>query len=147
MGLNLHRVTRAAIQRVNRDVAGGIYVSTGATTNRGIRTPTFAQLRTERIQVQAMAHYELYHLNGLNAAGGMFKVYAYGALAGVSRPDGRGGDMVKLNGEWWAVQHVLEWWEGWCAVTITRQVNADTLAALLAALANGAVPIAGGPTP
>jgi len=147
MGLNLHRVTRSAIQRINPDVPGGVYVSTGATTNRGIRTPTFAQLRTDRLQVQATPHEVLHHLNALAQAGSMCTVYAYGALAAVSRPAGRGGDLVQLGGEWWAVQHVLEWWEGWCAVTITRQVNAETLAALLAALANGAVPIAGGPTP
>lgn len=146
-GLNLHRIVRGPIQRVNPDVPGAVYISTGATTMRGIKTPTFALLPTERLQVQAMAHDELYHLNGLNYAGGMAKLYAYGQFTGISRPDGQGGDLVLVNGEWWAVQHVLEWWGDWCAVSIVRQVNAPSLDALLAALANGQVPTAGPPAP
>jgi hypothetical protein len=144
-GLNLHHIVRGAIQAVNPDVPGAVYVSTGAATVRGIRTPTFALLPAERLQVQAMSHEDLYHLNGLAYAGGMSKLYAYGNFASILRPDGKGGDLVNLDGQWWAVQQVLEWWPGWCSVAITRQVNADSLAALLDALANGAVPTAGTP--
>lgn len=139
-GLNLHAIVRGAIQVVNPDTPGDVYVSTGATTLRGIRTPTFALLPAERLQVQAMGHEDLYHLNGLEYAGGMYKLYAYGNFAGIVRPDGKGGDLVRLGTEWWAIQHVLEWWPGWCSFAITRQYNAASLEALLAALANGAVP-------
>lgn len=141
--MNLHRIVRGPIQQVNPDVDGDVYLSTGFTINRGIKTPTFALLPTDRIQVQAMTHDDLYHLNGLNYAGGMSKLYAYGQFSAVVRPDGLGGDLVRLGTEWWAVQHVLEWWGDWCAVSITRQVNADSLAALLKALENGQVPTAG----
>lgn len=139
-GLNLHALVRGAIQQVNPDTPGDVYVSTGATVVRGIRTPTFALLPATRLQVQAMAHEDLYYLNGLNYAGGMSKLYAFGNFNGVTRPEGKGGDLVNLDGQWWAIQQVLEWWPGWCSVAITRQLNAETLAALLAALANGAVP-------
>lgn len=147
LGINMHDLVRDAIQTVNPDVDGAVYVSTGATTWRGVRTPTFAQLPTQRLQVQAMSHTELYHLNGLNYAGGMSKLYAYGNLSGVLRPTGNGGDLVRLGDEWWAIQHVLEWWPGWCCVAITRQVDAATLDALLAALATGAVPPGSLPPP
>jgi len=143
MALNMHALVRSAIQRVNPDTSGTVYVSTGAQTVRGIKTPTFAVLPAERLQVQAFTHDSLYHLNGLNYAGGMFNLYAYGNFSGVSRPDGKGGDLVNLNGEWWAVQHVLEWWPGWCSFSITRQLDAPTLDALLKLLAAGTVPIAG----
>lgn len=144
-GLNLHHLVRGAIQTINPDRPGDVYVSTGATTLRGIRTPTFALFPAERLQVQAMAHEELYHLNGLNYAGGLSKLYAYGQFSSVVRPDGKGGDLVRLADgagafQWWAIQQVLEWWPGWCSFAITRQVNADTLAALLDALKNGSVP-------
>lgn len=144
-GLNLHAIVRGAIQVVNPDTPGDVYVSTGAATLRGIRTPTFALLPAERLQVQAMGHEDLYHLNGLGYAGGMYKLYAYGNFSGIVRPDGKGGDLVHLgaplpSGEWWAIQHVLEWWPGWCSFSITRQYNAETLDALLAQLANGTVP-------
>lgn len=143
-GLNLHHLVRGPIQVVNPDVPGDVYLSTGFTINRGIKTPTFSLLPADRLQVQAMSTDDLYHLNGLNYAGGMSKLYAYGKFSTVSRPDGLGGDLVRLGTEWWAVQHVLEWWGDWCAVSITRQVNAATLDALLQALANGQVPTAGG---
>lgn len=144
MALNMHHLVRGAIQRVNPDSPGDVYVSTGAQTVRGIRTPTFALLPTERLQVQALSHEDLYHLNGLNYAGGLYKLYAYGQFSGVVRPDGKGGDLVRLGAgagaQWWAIQHVLEWWSGWCSFSINRQVNADTLAQLLDALKNGRVP-------
>lgn len=139
-GLNLHAIVRNAIQVVNPDTPGDVYVSTGAQNVLGILTPTFALFPAERLQVQAMSHEELYHLNGLAFAGGMSKLYAYGNFSSIVRPDGKGGDLVRLNGEWWAIQHVLEWWPGWCCVSITRQVNAATLQALLTALANGQIP-------
>ncbi|WHB31201.1 head protein [Xanthomonas phage NEB7] len=144
-GLNLHAIVRGAIQTVNPDVPGDVYISTGATTAGGIRTPTFGMLPAQRLQVQAMSHEDLYHLGGLAFAGNMQKLYAYGQFAGIVRPDGKGGDLVRLGTEWWVVQHVLEWWPGWCSVSITRQVNAATLDALTKALANGAVPTLGAP--
>lgn len=139
-GLNLHAIVRGAITAVNPDVPGEVYLSTGATTLYGIRTPTFALLPANRLQVQALSHEDLYHLNGLEYAGNMSKLYAYGNFAGIIRPEGKGGDLVRLGTEWWAIQHVLEWWPGWCSVSITRQVNAANLEALLAQLANGTVP-------
>lgn len=144
-GLNLHRIVRGAITRVNPDIEGEIYISTGAATVRGVRTPTFAQLQVGRVQLQEMNYKELAHLNALNVAGGMSKLYAYGQLSAVSRPSGQGGDLVRVRGEWWAVQHVLEWWGDWCCVSITRQLDAPTLDALVKALEMGQVPVAGAP--
>lgn len=141
----MHALVRGPIQTVNPDVDGAVYISTGAQTVRGIRTPTFALMPTERLQLQATPHETLHYLNGLQYTGGLSILYAYGTLSAITRPRGQGGDLARINGEWWAVQHVLEWWTDWCSVSVTRQLDAATLDALLAQLAMGAVPVAGAP--
>lgn len=142
-GLNLHALVRGAIQVVNPDVPGDVYLSTGSGWLDGIPTPTFALLPADRLQLQAMDHGEQFHVNAITGTRIDAKLYAYGQFSSVVRPEGKGGDLVRLGNEWWAVQHVMEWWPGWCCVAISRQINADTLAALLKALENGAVPTAG----
>lgn len=137
-GLNLHALVRGAIEVVNPDDDAVLYVSTGATWLDGISTPGFAAANV-RAQVQATPHESLHYLNGLQYTGGLSIVYAYGDLSAIDRPNGQGGDLLNFRGEWWAVQHVLEWWGDWCSVSVTKQLNAGSLDALLAALANGAV--------
>ncbi|AVO24226.1 hypothetical protein [Xanthomonas phage pXoo2107] len=138
-GLNLHRIVRGPIQVVNPDVPGDVYISTGHTTLRGIVTPTFQRLPAQRLQVQAVTTNDLYQLNGLGYAKDTQKLYAYGTLSGIVRPEGKGGDLVNLANTWWAIQGVIEWWPQWCSVAITRQVDAATLDALLTQLRNGNV--------
>lgn len=143
--MNLHGIVRGAIQRVNPDVDGTVYVSTGRATLRGIVTPTFAAVPA-RVQLQAASHSSLYYLNGLAYAGGMSVLYAYGNFSAINRPTGQGGDLVDIAGTWWAIQHVLEWWPDWCSVAITQQlVPGEPLQALLKLLQNGQVPTVGGP--
>lgn len=144
LGLNMHHIVRGAIQKVNSDVDGTLYISTGRTTNRGIVTPSFVAVPA-RLQVQATPHESLYHLNGLSYTGGLSILYAYGDLSAINRPTGGGGDLVDVRGKWWAIQHVLEWWPGWCSVSITQQlVPGQPLQDLLKLLQNGQVPTVGG---
>lgn len=149
MVMNLHRVVRGPIQQVNRDTPGTIYVSTGHTTLRGIVTPTFAAIDA-RLQIQSASHESLHYLNGLQSSKAISIVYAYGNFETINRPAGTGGDLVNVQGKWWAIQNVLEGWDDvsnpeWCSFSITQQLNAASLAALLEQLKNGDVVPAGGP--
>lgn len=144
MSLNMHRIVRGPIQRVNRDQPGTIYVSTGSVRAGGISTPTFAPVNAQ-LQVQSASHESLYYLNGLQGSKAISIVYAYGNFSTVNRPSGKGGDLVVVGGRWWAIQNVLEGWDDlgnpeWCSFSITQQLNATDLDALLAQIRNGNVP-------
>jgi hypothetical protein len=137
--LNMHDIVRGAITSVNDDVPAMWYSSTGYTNNQGILTPTFTTLAIT-VQVQAKDHSGRVHDRALNYSTDFTTVYAYGNLADMSRPDGQGGDILNIGGEWWYISRVNEWWPTWCSVEVSRQVNATTLAQLQALIANGTVP-------
>lgn len=139
LGMNLHHIVRGAIQTVNPDTPGAVYVSTGHSTYMGITRPQFAAVPA-RLQVQAASHESLHHLDGLQSAKAISIIYAYGNFNTVNRPSGSGGDLVRVGDDWWAIQNVLEWWPGWCSFSVTQQLNEATLEALLDAIANGRVP-------
>lgn len=136
---NMHAVVRGAIEAVNEDTPGTVYVSTGRTASRGILTPTFAPV-TARLQVQAKQHTPLAHERGALYNNTLFSVWAYGNFNDLDRPDGSGGDVVNFGGKWWYITQVIEWWPQWCQFEITKQLDAASIAALLAQLANGANP-------
>lgn len=147
MTINMHHMVRGAIRRINPDVPGTIYVSTGHTMEYGISTPSFVAVPAQ-LQMQALTHESLYYLNGLQESKALSVVYAYGSFTNVNRPSGSGGDLVNINGQWWAIHKLLEGWDNvfspeWCSFTVTEQLNAATLDALLAQLKNGNVPTVG----
>jgi len=139
VNFNFHDVVRGAIETINDDTDGTVYVSTGRTATRGILTPTFAPV-TARLQVQAQAHDPLRHDRSLEYTGNYFTIYAYGNFSDLERPDGTGGDVCNLNGKWYYIDQVLEWWPQWCCFEVVRQLNAADIATLLAQLKNGANP-------
>ena len=138
MTLNMHAITRGAIQSVNTDIPGTIYVSTGYTNVRGILTPTFAAANAD-LQVQADTHDKLWHERSLAYTVGHTIIYAYGNLSDLNRPEGKGGDIIYVNGNWQAITQVQEWWPDWCCVSVSQQLDAATLDALLALIKNGDV--------
>lgn len=144
MGLNLHGIVRRAIQVVNPDTNVTIYISTGSTFVDGIATQGFVAVPA-RVQVQALSHESLHHLNGLQSAKAISNVYAFGNFSTVNRPSGSGGDLLQIDGEWWAIQNVLEWWPGWCSFSVTQQLNAETVEELMRQIANGDVPSVSAP--
>lgn len=146
MGLNMHKVVRGAIQVVNNDIDGTVYVSTGYANTRGILTPTFAAV-TARLQVQADTHDKLWHERSLAYTTGHTVVYAYGNFSDLNRPTGKGGDIMFYKGMWQAITQVQEWWPDWCCVSVSQQLDAATLDALLALIKNGSVPPPAGLTP
>lgn len=137
--LDMHGIVRGAITSVNDDVPATWYSSTGYTNAQGILTPTYATTGITA-QVQAKDHSGLIHDRALNYATDITTVYAFGNLSDLERPSGKGNDILNFNNQWWAITRVNEWWPTWCSVEVTRQVDAASLAQLLALIANGSVP-------
>lgn len=140
---NFHDVVRGAIETVNDDDDGTVYVSTGRNNVRGILTPTFTPV-TARLQVQAKQHSPIQHERGLEYSNAFLTIYAYGNFTDIQRPNTKGGDVVNIasgsRAGWFYISQVLEWWPQWCAFEVTTQLNAADIASLLAQIANGANP-------
>ena len=71
----------------------------------------------------ALSGDDLKQLDGMNIQGVLKAIYLRGALAGVVRPDGTGGDLVLRNNgaETWLVVKVLENWPNWTKAAIVKQ--------------------------
>lgn len=124
--MNLHGIVRGAINAVNPDVTGVWLRSSGSTTAAdGTRTPTYDTFSDVKMQVQAATGDDLQHINNLNQQGVYRKVYLFGDVQGVVRPDAKGGDLLQFDSHDWLVVHVLETWKpdatGWCCVLAAMQ--------------------------
>ena len=143
MGMNLHDFVRGAIEAVNDDVDGVVYVNTGKTNVRGILTPTFAPV-TARLQMQAQEHDPIQHERSLNYSNAYLTVYAYGNFSDIERRAGEGGDVVNVpsgpRAGWYYVTQVFEWWPDWCAFEVTEQLNAATIQQYIDQIRNGTNP-------
>ncbi len=141
MSLNLHDSVRGAIQGVNEDQAGTVYVSTGSAPVRGIPQPSFNAVAAQ-LQLQALAHSRLLSLRGALYAESRETVYAYGNFSDLDRPDQIGSGVIQVasTGQFYMIVQVVEWWPGWCHLEVTRQLNAANVQALIAQIQNGANP-------
>lgn len=143
MSLNLHALTRGAIQQVNEDVDGTVYVSTGHTNTRGILTPTYAAVAA-RLQVQAQKHTDITHERALQYNNGLLTMYAYGNFSDIERRSQQGGDLINIPSGprvgWYLITMVLEWWVGWACFEVTQQLDYATIQDYIAKTANGAPP-------
>ena len=144
MSWDMHAAVRGAITELNDDIAGAVYVSTGNTNVRGILTPTFTPV-SAMLQVQAQKHDPMRHERSLEYTNSYLTIYAYGNFSDIERPDGKGGDVCNFTrppggASWYYINNVLEWWPDWCCFEVVRQLDAASIAALIASLANGANP-------
>ena len=145
MTFNMHGTVRGAIQTVNEDISGTVYISTGNTNVRGILTPTFTAVPAY-LQVQAQKHNPIRHEVNLQWSNSFLTIYAFGNFSDIERPTDDGGDVVTFtrnsdtSPSWYYISQVLEWWTDWCCFEVTRQLNAANIAQLLAQIQNGANP-------
>jgi hypothetical protein len=143
MSLNLHAICRGAIEVVNTDVDGTVYVSTGKTNVRGILTPTYAPV-TARLQVQAQKHTPITHERDLQTSNAFLTIYAYGNFSDIERRTQQGGDLVHVpsgpRAGWYLSTQTLEWWDDFCAFEVTVQLNAATIQAYIDQTRNGSNP-------
>ena len=122
--MDLRSIANAGIQSVNADEIVSVLRSNGYTMGAGARqVPSYAAPAVGPAQVQALDGDELKQIENLNVQGSIRGIYLRGVLAGVLRPDGTGGDVVKRNNdtETWLVVKVLETWPTWTKAVIVLQ--------------------------
>jgi hypothetical protein len=63
-------------------------------------------------------------MDSLNLQGDFQAIYINGHVAGLVRPNNKGGDLITLqDGRNYLVTTVLEDWPDWCKVAVTQQNN------------------------
>lgn len=120
--MNLRALANAATRTINPNTDVTAKISSGYTIDPATRKqiPAYTTA-TGQANIQALDGDALKQLDGLNVQGTIRAAYLYGALAGVIRPDGKGGDLMEFNGQSWLVVKVLETWPDWCKVAIVYQ--------------------------
>lgn len=123
--MNLRAIANAATQTINPNTSVTVKISNGYTKAQsgGRQIPQYIT-ETGQANIQALDGKDLKQLDGLNIQGTIRAAYLYGNLAGVVRPDSKGGDLVEFSGQSWLVVKVLETWPDWCKVAIVYQGDA-----------------------
>jgi len=120
--MDLRGLANSVASSVNPNVSVSVQRSTGYTVDAAFRqVPAYAAAVVGPAQVQALDGNDLKQLDGLNIQGTMRAIYLRGALAGVIRPEGTGGDLVTIAGDVWLVVKVLESWPSWTKAAIVLQ--------------------------
>lgn len=119
----LRGIANNVARTINPNVLGDVYASTGYTQDPLTlkQLPSYAAPVTGPIQVQALDSEDLKQLDGLNIQGKIKAAYLYGVLAGVIRPESKGGDKILFGSDTWLVVKVIEGWSDWTKVAIVRQ--------------------------
>ena len=120
--MNLHGIVSGIISTVNPMITATLEQSTGYTTSDdGTQVPSYAAPVRASVQVQALSSDELRLVEGLNQQGNKQAVYLNGNWQGLVRPDRRGGDLLKINGDTYLVLTVLENWPDWTKLAVVLQ--------------------------
>lgn len=124
--MDLRGLANGVSSTVNPNQTVRVSRSTGYTIGTGRKqVPSYAAPVEGPGQVQALDGKDLQQLDGLNIQGTIRAIYLRGALAGVIRPDGTGGDLVETaDGRTWLVVKVLESWPTWTKAAIVLQGGA-----------------------
>lgn len=124
--MDLRGLANGVSSTINPNQTVRVSRSTGYTIGAGRKqVPSYAAPVEGPGQVQALDGKDLQQLDGLNIQGTIRAIYLRGALAGVIRPDGTGGDLVETaDGQTWLVVKVLESWPTWTKAAIVLQGGA-----------------------
>lgn len=120
--MNLRAIANAHTQKVNPNINVTVRQSTGYTIDPATRkqVPSYTDA-TGQGNLQALDGMDIKQMDGLNIQGTLRSLYLYGNVAGVIRPDQKGGDVILIDGKQWLVVKVLETWPDWCKVCINYQ--------------------------
>lgn len=125
--MNLHGIVAPYIGAVNPLIPVVLQISTGhgAINPDGTETPQYSAPIPVTGQVQPISTPDLQQLDGVNLGGVRWKIYLYGAVNGIVRPERKGGDLITIStgphrGKWLVVQ-VLEQWPDWVCAAIVQQ--------------------------
>lgn len=120
--MDLRGLANGVTTTVNPNQTVTVLRSTGYTIGAGRKqVPSYATPVTGPGQIQALDSVDIKQLDGLNIQGTVRAIYLRGALAGVVRPEGTGGDLVQIDGQNWLVVKVLESWPTWTKAAIALQ--------------------------
>jgi hypothetical protein len=129
--MDLRGIANQASNTVNPNIIVILQTSNGFTIGSGNRQqPQYNSPLSGPAQIQALDNSDLKQLEGLNISGSIRALYVKGNLAGVIRPDSKGGDLVTINPQpgvpllvigQWLTTKVLESWPDWTKVVICKQ--------------------------
>lgn len=130
--MDLRGLANAASDTVNPNIIVGVVTSTGYTQDPETlkQVPAYATTVTGPAQLQALDGSDLKQIDGLNLSGVLRAIYLRGLLAGVIRPDSKGGDLITIAAQpnvpapfvgSWLVVKVLETWNNWTKAVINFQ--------------------------
>ena len=122
--INVRSLVNPATNNINQNADVVILRSLGFEIGAGRQqVPKYDYPLAGKAQVQALDHADLEKMQGLNLQGIYRSLYLTGALHGVIRKEGEGGDLVKYNGQTWLVSKILETWPTWTKAAICLQVD------------------------
>jgi len=119
--MNLHGIATRATATVNKPVEVTIRRSAGYVIGPGRKqVPAYDEPVVGTAKIQALDGKDLKQLDGLNIEGTLRAIYLQGNLAGVIRPESKGGDLIYIGTQEWLVVKVLETWPTWtkCAIAL-----------------------------
>jgi hypothetical protein len=120
--MDLRGIANAGSSTVNPNTTVTVFRSNGYSLGAGARqVPSYDAPVTGYAQIQALDASDIKQLDGLNIQGTIRALYLRGSLAGVIRPDGKGGDIIHIADKEWLVVRVLESWSDWTKVAIVLQ--------------------------
>lgn len=122
--MDLRGIANSVSSVVNPNTKVTLRPSTGFRMGPGAKQiPTYGTSVTGPAQIQALDYSDLKQIDGLNIQGEIRAIYLRGALAGVIRPDQKGGDLICFGFpiQTWLVVKVLESWPSWTKACIVRQ--------------------------
>lgn len=120
--MNLFGIASGVIGSVNPSVPVTLQASTGYTSAAdGSRVPTYDAPVQAMAQVQALSQADLRQMDALNVQGVMRSVYLPGDWSGIVRPEGKGGDILTMNGQTWLIVAVPEQFPDWTRAIICLQ--------------------------
>jgi hypothetical protein len=133
-GLNLHGLSRGAINAVNPDISGWWFQSKGSVPNAdGRQVPAYLPAIAARMQVQPPSARDLQFINFLQLQGVIRTVFMFANPNGIVRVNQLGGDLLafpQYHGQpldTWKVRQPDEGWDvgqrGWTKLFAVLQTD------------------------
>lgn len=122
--MNLHRIAKSAVSRINPFIPAIVRVSDGFTIGAGRKqAPKYLPDQTISIQLQPLSPGDLRHVDGMNLQGLLKSIHVDGNYYGVNREKAIGGDLIIIGAETWLVIEPMELWPDWCRLLVQLQVT------------------------
>lgn len=129
--MDLRTIANQVSNTVNPNIVVSVQTSNGFTIGAaGRQSPQYNSPIVGPAQIQALDNVDLKKIEGMNLSGSIRALYMRGNLAGVIRPDSKGGDLVTIAPApgvpalfvgTWLIAKVLESWPLWTKCVICKQ--------------------------